>query len=221
MSGDRPTVSVVVPALNEADYLPATLSALAGQTHSDSEVLVVDGGSDDRTPSIVRQFGVPLIEQEAGGIGRGRDLGAQAAAGEWLAFVDADTVVTRNYLDRMLETVRSRDLAAASSRCRVAGSLRGKPMEWSINYLFPRLGRPILPGFNTFVSRDAYDAVGGYPDVPNEDTAFSRQLADRFDVGYCPAVLVETSGRRFASSGLLGGTWHYLSLDFGRWRADY
>jgi hypothetical protein len=83
------------------------------------------------------------------------------------------------------------------------------------------IDRPTLPGFNFFVEREAYFEVGGFPGVPNEDTAFSRRLATEHPVGYCETVLVETSARRFVRQGLSGGLAHYLRLDWQRLRADY
>jgi hypothetical protein len=121
----------------------------------------------------------------------------------------------------MLGFVAEHDLDAATSRCRVVGCRRAKVVQGTINRLFPRLDRPVLPGFNLFIEREAYVETGGFPDVPNEDTAFSRDLARTHRTGYCPAVLVETSGRRVESSGLTGTLAHYLALDWRRIRADH
>lgn len=220
MGADRPTVSVVIPALDEAEYLPETLTSLANQRFEKPfEVIVVDGGSTDETPSIVRESDARLIRQSGTGIGAGRHEGAMRARGEWLAFVDADTRPVPSYLAEMHEFVEREGLDAASSRCRVVGSHRGKAKQLVVNRLFPRLGRPILPGFNVFVDATVYRASGGFPNVPNEDTAFSRALAREYDVGYHPELLVETSGRRFRRSGLTGALYHYVRLDVGRLRA--
>ncbi|MFC7223564.1 glycosyltransferase [Halalkalicoccus sp. GCM10025322] len=218
---DPPSVSVVVPARNEADYLPETLESLRAQTTDPPyEVIVVDGDSEDRTPEIAREFDARLVAGPGRNIGQGRHLGAQAARGEWLAFVDADTIVEPDYLEAMLAYVREEGLAAASSRCRMRGG-RATLMQGVINRVFPRLERPILPGFNFFVERETYEAAGGFPDVPNEDTAFSRRLARSEPTGYCPATLVETSPRRISEAGLTGTLWHYVRLDWGRYRAGY
>jgi len=215
-----PTVSFVVPAKDEAAYLPDSLASVRAQrTDRKYEVVVVDGGSDDATAEIARRYGAAVVEQPASGIGDARHPGAEVAAGEWLAFVDADTAVGPTYLDAIVAFVRGNDLAAASSRCRMPGCLRASAVAATINHLFPRLDRPILPGFNFFARRDAYFDVGGFPDVPNEDTAFSRELARRYPTGYHPAALVETSPRRVERLGLTGTLLHYLRLDWGRIRA--
>jgi glycosyltransferase involved in cell wall biosynthesis len=216
-----PTVSVVVPARNEADLLPRTLESLRTQTTDHRyELIVVDGDSEDRTPEVAREFDARLVPGPGDAIGHGRHLGAEAARGEWLAFVDADTRVVPDYLDAMLEHVREEGLSAASSRCRMHGR-RATVMQGVINHFFPRMERPILPGFNFFVERDAYEAAGGFPDVPNEDTAFSRRLARNEPTGYASEVLVETSPRRISEAGLTGTLWHYARLDWRRYRAGY
>jgi glycosyltransferase involved in cell wall biosynthesis len=220
MGASDSVVSVVIPALDEAAYLPRTLSSFARQDAAVAfEVIVVDGGSTDGTREIAREFGVRLVDAPGSGIGAARHVGAQHAAGEWLAFVDADTRVRENYLTAMLAFTHEQDLAAASSRCRVIDAYRGKAKQAVVNRLFPHIPRPVLPGFNFFVDAAVYEESGGFPDVPNEDTAYSRKLAREYEIGYHPEILVETSGRRFGDDGLTGALYHYLRLDVGRVRA--
>jgi glycosyltransferase involved in cell wall biosynthesis len=154
-----------------------------------------------------------VIDQEGSGIGAARHQGAECARGEWYAFVDADTELTPAYLDAMYGFVREEGLIAASSRCELTGSRRAIVPQFIHNHLFPRSDRPVLPGFNTFVHREAYEAAGGYRNLPNEDKALSRRLAAVGKTGYHPERLVRPSGRRVAEQGLFGMTWHYLDLD--------
>lgn len=216
----EPTVSYVVPARNEAEYIDATLAAIQNQSTDEStEVIVADGGSDDGTRAIARDHGVTVLTDADGGIWEGRNRGAAAAGGEWIAFVDADTVVIPTHCDRLLAYARERDLDAASSRCRIPG-MRATCLEIVINHVFPRLPRPILPGFNFLIRRETFEATGGFPAIPNEDTAYSRRLARSHRTGYHPEVLVETSPRRIERQGLTGTAIHYLTLDWRRLRSS-
>jgi len=211
----------VVPARDEAAYLADCLAAIEAQrTDRALEVIVVDGDSDDATPEIAREYGATVVEGPGESIGEGRALGARHAAGDWLVFVDADTVLDPAFLEEVLDYAEADDLAAASARCRMDG-LRPKLVQATINRVFPHLRRPILPGFAFVVDRAVYEAEGGFPNVPNEDTAFSRRLGREYATGYHPDVLVETSGRRIHRLGLTGTLLHYLRLDAGRIRADY
>jgi glycosyltransferase involved in cell wall biosynthesis len=217
-----PTASYVVPALDEEGYVDDALASIAAlETDEPYEVLVVDGGSDDATREIARDHGARVIEQPGEGIGDARDLGARHADGDWLAFVDADTTVAPRHLDAMLGFLRDDDLVAASSRVRMTECWRAKLMQATINRVFPLLSRPVLPGFNCVVDADVYRDADGFPDVPNEDTAFSMRLARHGDTAYHPEVLVHSSGRRVAELGLTGTLLHYLLLDLGRYWADY
>ncbi|MFP8951847.1 glycosyltransferase [Natrialbaceae archaeon A-arb3/5] len=218
-AGDEYDVSFVVPARNEAEYLRETLASLTElDTGYEVEVIVVDGDSSDGTAEIARDHGATVVFEDGSSIARARNLGAERAGGEWLAFVDADTQVRPDYLTQMLGFLERNGLAAASSYCRLTGPVRAKLVEVTINYGLLRLGRPVLPGFNCVVHRRAFEAVGGYPAVPNEDTAFSRRLARQYPTGCCPAVLVESSGRRVANDGLTRTLWYYLRLDAARIR---
>lgn len=214
---DRPAVSVIVPARNEAASLGTTLQCIQQQaTTHEFECIVVDGHSDDETPEIARQHGVRLIEGTATGQGDDRHLGASSAAGLWFAFIDADTRLSPSYLDRMLSFVDRTGLKAATSRCRVSGGWRTVPFEWLFNHLLPRLSPPAFPGFNVFVHRDAYVETGGFRSGPNEDMTFSRQLGKRYPTGVCPDVLVETSGRRIERDGLVRTLSFYTKLEYQR-----
>lgn len=218
---DNPLVSVVIPARNEERRLSETLRSFeALDTTISFELIVVDGESEDDTVTVANEYGARIVEQSGTGVGDARHEGAKRARGHWLAFVDADTTVRPTYLDEMLAHVRDHDLVGATSRCRVAGPRRAKVPKAIMNHAFPRMGRPVLPGFNTFVEREAYFAAGGFPNVPNEDKAFSRALARIGDVSVHKSVLVETSGRRIEKLGLAGVLWYYFRRDLRALRSS-
>jgi len=105
---DAPLISVVVPARNEARNLPRCLTSLLAQTYSRLEVIVVDDRSTDATPHLLAEFAVrdPRLKVIAGrplpegwaGKPHALTQGAEAAQGEWLCFVDADTFAAPNLL---------------------------------------------------------------------------------------------------------------------------
>jgi rSAM/selenodomain-associated transferase 2 len=103
--GDAP-LSIVIPALDAADSLPMALEALDAATARDlvREVIVVDGGSADRTAEVARRLGARVLTAERG---RGPQLfaGAAAARGDWLLFLHADTRLGAQWPDAVQEFI--------------------------------------------------------------------------------------------------------------------
>ena len=90
-------VSIVVPAFNEEKMLPRSLSAIGEATSAfskigwETELVVCDNNSTDRTPDIAREKGATVVFEPVNQIARARNRGAAAATGDWLIFVDADS----------------------------------------------------------------------------------------------------------------------------------
>lgn len=224
MSVEPPVVSFVIPTRNEAEYLPDTLDSIANQDASiPYEVIISDAESTDGTREIAREWGeeagVPLEvvqvkfdEREGHGIARGRNRGAAEARGEWLAFIDADTVLEEGYLGKMYEFAESEgvDVASSHTRYRENSDWRVRFAERVVNSYFFTAIKPVSPGFNTFVNADAFERVGGFPNVPLEDCAFSQEITKTGEYRVLPEPMVTTSARRILDMGAIGTTVYYL-----------
>lgn len=183
-----PRISFVIPALNEEKYLPKLLTSLAEQSCRDFEALVVDGCSRDRTVAVARAFAprlpaLQVILSEKPGLPLQRNLGARAASGEWLAFVDADTILLPYAVERMLRFIDER---APQLFTVWFGPDRGMPGDAIMALLFNLgyeggllTGRPFAPGMLSIVRRDAYDLSGGYTEglTFGEDYDFTQKLS--------------------------------------------
>ena len=114
------TLSIIIPALNEADQLPALLEDLRQQKEISFEIIVGDGGSSDATPTIVEAGGARLVRARRG---RGTQMNAAAewATGEYLLFLHADSRIEDSYL--LSNALRAIQLAALENP-RVAGHFR-------------------------------------------------------------------------------------------------
>src|SRR5512143_2667670 len=90
--GMSPRFSVIIPAFNAASTLARAIESVRAQSWPAHEIIVVDDGSSDATAEVARQFGeaVRLIRQANSGVSVARNMGAAAATGDWLAFLDAD-----------------------------------------------------------------------------------------------------------------------------------
>ena len=99
-------LSVIIPAFNEADYLPSTLDSiqraserLRDRADVEVEVIVVDNNSTDETAAVAEAMGATVVRETVQGIGRARNRGASAAEGDVLVFVDADVTVPITLLE--------------------------------------------------------------------------------------------------------------------------
>lgn len=192
----RPEFSLIVPTLDEEARLDETLRRAKTALGPGTEVLVVDGGSRDRTAEIAARHGIIL----AAGGGRGAQLraGARAATGRILVFLHADTWLPRGSAAALRGAVRAGAGAGCfrfAVRARDRG-LRYRLLERGVNWRTRRF-RTATGDQAIFASRGAYDACGGIPPLPLfEDVAFVRAVrrVTRFEP---LAEAARTSSRRW------------------------
>lgn len=194
-------LSIVIPTLNAARHLPATLESLKAGV--DCEVIVVDGGSTDETAVVAKRAGARVIVAEPG---RGNQLvaGAKAAAGEWLLFLHADTCLAPGWVEAaraFTADPANRDRVAVFRFALDDKSVWARLMERLVQARCKRLGLP-YGDQGLLISKAAYRTVGGYrPLVLMEDVDFVRRLGRRRIVILdCPAV---TSAARYRREGYL------------------
>jgi len=175
-----PEYSIVIPAYNEESYLPRSLSALgramAALPERTGELIVVDNDSTDRTAAVARAHGARVVTEPHRQIARARNAGAGASRGDYLIFVDADTVVTAHLLR---DTLRALD----SGECSGGGALLSfdsrAPLTWTA-----RLWNVIsvlchwAAGGYLFCLREAFVDLGGFDEefYASEELHISRGL---------------------------------------------
>jgi rSAM/selenodomain-associated transferase 2 len=197
-----PRLSIVVPALNEAANLARLLPDLVVREPR-AEVLVVDGGSDDDSRAVVAR--VPSVRWLSGPRGRARQMnaGARAAQGEVLLFLHADTSLPAGAGAAVLGALG--DPAVVGGRFDVRLDSR-RPLLRLVAWLMNRRSR--LTGISTgdqgiFVRRAAFDALGGYPDIPlMEDVELTRRLK-RCGRLAALGLRVTTSARKWEQEGVV------------------
>lgn len=202
-----PQLSVVIPALNEADSLPALLAALAAQRGVALETIVADGGSEDGTPRVAAAHGARVVPAPRGRAAQ-MNAGAAAANGEWLLFLHADSRPTApDQLRRALDTLRAR------GDRRLAGhfALRFERRRHGHRFLYRLMEaksasnrRYTINGDQgVLLRRDRFLALGGY----DESLPFleDQRLAARIEADGSWVLLpgrLATSARRFEVEGL-------------------
>ena len=126
----RPSVSVVVPLYNKAEFVLNTLSAAARQSAAEFEIIVVDDGSTDGSGELVKKARLPhlqLIKQANAGVSVARNRAIAAAQGKWIALLDADDLWSHDHLAGLIEAVEGSDVIAAFSNARLQ-SRSGRPL---------------------------------------------------------------------------------------------
>lgn len=164
-------LSVVIPTLNAAAHLGACLERLSGA----DEVLVVDGGSTDETITTAEAAGARVIVSPKG---RGRQLrtGAQAAKGEWLLFLHADTRLGPGWREAAESHMRSSSRPACFRFCLDDPAWQARAIERGVALRVAMLGLP-YGDQGLLVSRIHYGNTGGYRPLPlMEDVDLVRRL---------------------------------------------
>lgn len=166
--------SIVIITLNEEDYLQDCLDSIDKQDFQDYEVIISDAKSEDNTREIARSYGAQIVESERKGPGHGRNKGAEAAKGDIILFLDADSKLRGNkVLDKVKNSLKNSKNVVGTSTSLVYGeTLRGK-LFFGIGSLYMRLvnwtGKIVMaPGSFQFIESDIFEKIGGY----NEDLPF-------------------------------------------------
>lgn len=180
-NGKSPIVlSVIIPTLNAARHLPATIKALV-DPGLPIEVLVVDGGSADRTPNIAKALGGRVFEVPPG---RGGQLsaGASKAKGEWLIFLHADTVLAPGWSETIKKFMASPGSATKAGyfAFKLDDEQPGaRRLEKIVAWRSRIFGLP-YGDQGLLIRREYYHQLGGYRPLPlMEDVEFIRQIGRR------------------------------------------
>ncbi len=223
-------ISVVIPALNDADMLRECLAALAAQTRPADEIVVVDNASTDDTARVARAAGARVVFEPLRGIFPATAAGFDAAHGDILARLDADSRPAPDWLARIENIMqRQNGLTAVTGPGIFYGAnpfIRWVGRElyiggffWSMEFL---LGHPPLFGSNMAITAEMWRRLRGSVNRTirevHDDLDLSYHLEPDMDVLYDEQLRVEVSARPFASFSTIGRRlgWAYttLALDF-------
>ena len=208
-------ISVVIPVLNEAQALPFLLQRLRPLARHSCEVVIVDGGSEDGSAAIAENAGFTVLSS-ARGRARQMNAGAARATGAALLFLHADTQLPDDAIALVTQALASDAhhwgrfnvrITGRHFMLRVVGHMMNLRSRWT----------GIATGDQAmFVTRAAFDAVGGFADQPlMEDIELSKRLR-KISRPACIKRCVSTSGRRWEAHGV----WHTILLMW-RLRWDY
>jgi len=208
-------LSIIILALNEEKFLPSLLTSLTKQTNMDFEVVVVDGVSTDATVAVAQSFesklpNLTVIVSEKAGVSRQRNRGAQITTGDWLVFIDADSILLPYFVERINAFIQEQNPKFFTAWFRPESEVSSDALLTLATNSFVEGGlifhRAFAPGGMTAVRRDIFDLAGGFNETISfgEDYELTRRIGD---MGIPLQVLRETlsiySFRRLRREGKL------------------
>jgi glycosyltransferase involved in cell wall biosynthesis len=212
-------VSTIVPTWNEEKYLPHCLKSLRNQFgRRSSEIVVVDGGSTDRTVKIAEEYADKVLVNSRQPVGAARNAGAREASGRILAFIDADTVASETWLDAIDRTFELNPSAVGVTGPTLPyeGSMLDERVYSVATGWFQRfslkLGLPHVAGFNCAYRKDAFWKAGGFDESRqlSEDIMLSLRIRHQGMISFNPELVAYTSLRRIKKYGYTYLTTYYL-----------
>jgi glycosyltransferase involved in cell wall biosynthesis len=198
-------ISLVAPVKNEADSIECLMASVAGQARRPDEVIIVDGGSDDRTPEIVEEWlrrrslsdWGRVVRVGAATPGKGRNIGVANAKYEWIAFTDAGIRVEKHWLERLVEAAERDDrIDVVYGNCEPASETFFERCA-ALAYVAPKRLRdggwmrgPVIP--SSLIHRDVWDGVGGFPDLRAAEDLIFMEAVERkgYKIAWAPQAVV-------------------------------
>jgi glycosyltransferase involved in cell wall biosynthesis len=208
----KPYLSVIIPCLNEENFLPHLLKNLNSQIFTNFEVIVIDGNSEDKTAQIVKNFKSKyplfLYSTATRNVGFQRNLGAQKSHGEILIFFDADTQIPKNYLKKIASAFKTQKPDFLTTYLKVNSIKPIEKIYASMSNLIFDIGKIAKSGYSfgsmQAVKHSVFNDINGYDTETKfrEDSQLFEKLSNQ---GYKYLLLKNPkyifSMRRFQLNG--------------------
>ncbi len=213
----RPTISIIIPTLNEERYLSKTIECIFKNVERPEglEILVIDAGSSDRTIQIAEQLGVKVVCKPEFVLKKYQSLnhGIAHAEGKALVFLDADTMLPKGFDSMVVNTLDKQGVVGG------AFEFSFDRLNWKLfllqkfNRIRYRFGHMYYGDQAIFCRRESAEELGGYPEKELMESAyFCKRL---LTIGKLQLIKspVKTSARRFNDHGFFKVFW----FDFIMW----
>jgi glycosyltransferase involved in cell wall biosynthesis len=201
-------VSIILPAYNEEKLLPSTLEAVARSRVAferrgwESEVVVCNNNSTDRTSEVARAAGAMVVFEPINQIARARNTGAAAATGDWFLFIDADSQPSPELFDAVAQRILSGEILAGGALLELDHSTPALKFLTFVWHCWSRLQKHMAGSF-IFCDAAAFREIGGFShelfaaeelDLSRRLKQLARKRGQRLDIISKPRLL--TSARK-------------------------
>lgn len=208
-------LSIIIPTLNEEKYLFLLLESIKKQNFSDYEIIVADGGSQDKTTNIAKKYNCKIIK---GGLpAKGRNEGAKIAKGDLLLFLDADVFLPQKFLEKSFKEFHQKKLEIAAF-CLLPCKNRFFQLLFNIFYNFPIIFlEKILPhaAMGILINKGLFRKLNGFDENIKiaEDHDLARRAKKIGKYGILKSEKIYISLRRFKKDGWFKTALKYLFFE--------
>src|SRR3989344_4795672 len=207
-------ISFVVPAYNEEQSIAGCIASLQkeiARAKVEAEIIVSDNNSTDKTAEVARRSGALVVVAEKKGVVFARQKGFEAAAGEYVAQIDADNRVEPGWIDVGLrEFQKDPRIVAVSGPYRYYDLPRMKEFIcYAFTGIVSLIVHRVLPsifGGNAIIKRSALQKINGYDlnlVFRGEDANLANRLAKIGRVKFTLSLITHASGRRYMQNGII------------------
>jgi rSAM/selenodomain-associated transferase 2 len=196
-------ISIIIPTLNEADNIQETINII--QCSNNVEIIVVDGGSEDKTLLIAKSLDIKVIISPPGRANQ-MNAGAMVASGEILLFLHADTRLPTNFDEMIRTTLAKPGIVAGAFALQINSPHWGlRLVEFGVKWR-SHLWQMPYGDQAIFLTKDVFQQVGNFPQMPiMEDFELMRKLKSMGKIYLLPTPVI-TSPRRWLKRGILQTT---------------
>lgn len=180
------SISFIIPVFNEEKYISKCLRALLPQIEKGDEVIVVDNNSTDKTSAKAAKFDCIFIKEKKQGISHARNAGAKIAKNKYIAFLDVDGVVSKNYVKNLKKEIQNFDISVGINifvNKNFGKFLLYNSYTFFVYFfgVFPLqiLGRTYIVPNNFVIKKSLFNELGGFEPVIGEDYWLSKKLWEK------------------------------------------
>ncbi len=199
-------ISVIIPTLNEENYLPILLNDLNNQTYKDFEIIVADANSKDKTREIAKEFGCIIVDGGMPGIAR--NAGAKVANGNYLMFFDSDVSIKSDFLEKTFNEFQNRYLEICSCDF-ISDRKRYDYLYTFYNHYvrYVQYFKPVSGGAFIFTTKRLFNHLNGFDEniTHCEDHDLISRASKLVKFRLLNDVSVEVSSRRFLKTSFMDG----------------
>ena len=224
MQKEIPKISLVIPAYNEEKYIGRCLdSAIKNSDGKFFEIIVIDNASTDNTKEeVLKRKGVKIFREEKKGLVKARQRGLEEAKGDYLAFIDADTKIPEDWMDKALLFFSSDNKAVSLSGpyryydAPIFYKIIMNSLWWIFAPTMYRLVGYMVLGGNFIAKKSALIEMGGFDtniEFYGEDTDIARRISKFGKSVFRMDFFIYTSYRRIKNEGVVWSNLKY-ALNF-------